>query len=395
MHPRQGLSVQLLSFAAAFAIVSGLESPTPASGGVTALPLPDGFTITPEANRRLMEIGPDGTVYAIANRIDAPDRTAALRWNASLKRDLFVPVPQEYDAFELPAIDAIVPSGNTAYVTVARTHDGAYIGTRYSVNRWVGNRVEKWTAPACANLDYSGPHVYAAEGSRIALTADPSQDATGIDTDDPESVARNLPSAVLVQDGDCMTLGTAILTGLRNTSVVGFIGYHAGKPAPWAVNLIVQQIMAMRWLDGHEEVLGPGVPFAVTARGLAAGATALPGLERIRITTNFFGRAGTYVYATPHAVLWTVAGKRIALFRADARSVAWDVNEAGTVVGMMQDTAGRHHAFADVHGRVELLDDLPHPPGWRFEAACAVDADGTVIGIGTLNGIATAFVWRD
>ncbi len=33
-------------------------------------------------------------------------------------------------------------------------------------------------------------------------------------------------------------------------------------------------------------------------------------------------------------------------------------------------------------GQLQRLDDLPHPPDWRFEAAYAIADDGTIAVIG-------------
>lgn len=367
------------------------------AASVRALPLPAGLTIVPEADRRLMTIGGDGTVYAIASRIDAPDRTRGVRWHPDGTFELFSPIPQRYDdlAGFAPRIDAVAPASNEAYVTVARTHDGAYLGVRFTTDRWVSGTAKAWAVPACAAIRFESPHVYAVDEERIALTLDPSSDAVGIDLADPRSVESNLPRGLLLDGDRCTSLGTAILTGLRGASVVGYLGYLDGKPAPWFVNLIVQRMVAMRWLDGRESDLGPGVPFATTSSGIAVGASALPGHASESMTTNFFGPAGTYVFATPHAVIWSREGTRSALLHGDARSVAWDVDEAGAVVGTMQRADGRHYAFRWEHGRVVLLDDLPHPEGWRFESAYAIGSNGTIAGIGTYRGIATAFLWRN
>jgi len=36
-------------------------------------------------------------------------------------------------------------------------------------------------------------------------------------------------------------------------------------------------------------------------------------------------------------------------------------------------------------GQLQRLDDLPHPPDWRFEAAYAIADDGTIAVIGTVQ----------
>jgi hypothetical protein len=324
-----------------------------------------------------MMIGTDGGVYAIAGRIGAPERTRAVRWRAGEGPDLFIPIPQANDHYALsaPRIDAIAPSPNQTYVTVSRTHDGAYLGTRFNLDQWVGTTTKAWTEPSCVSLGYYSPHVYAVDGERIALTIDPSSDATG-----ELASPSNLPQAVLLTGDRCTSLGAAVLTGLRGSNVIGYIGYLDGKPAPWWFNRIEQHLVGKRWLDGRPRDLGPGVPFATTSTGVVVGASALPG---------YLGE-----WATPHAMLWSREGTRTALVHGDARSVAWDINETETVVGMLQKPNGHHYAFRSINGRVELLDDLPHPPGWRFESSYAVASDGSIAGTGTYRGIATAFLWQ-
>ncbi len=195
--------------------------------------------------------------------------------------------------------------------------------------------------------------------------------------------------------GRCTVLGTGIATGVRGGNVVGYLGYLDGFPAPMYVNLMVQQMHAMRWYDGRVNELGTGVPFATTSGGFAAGATALPGHAGEFAYGNFFGPAGRYEFPIPHAAAWDANGRRILLVQNDSRSVAWDVADDATVVGMLQERDGKHYAFRWRSGRAQRLDDLAHPAGWRFESAYAIGADGAIAGIGTHDGVAAAFVWHE
>ncbi len=88
-------------------------------------------------------------------------------------------------------------------------------------------------------------------------------------------------------------------------------------------------------------------------------------------------------------------GRRIDLAPKSPRSVAYGVSDNGTVVGMLSDAKGRHFAFRWRNGLLRRLDDLPHPPGWRFESAYAVTGDGSIAGIGTQHGVPKIFVWRE
>ncbi len=104
---------------------------------------------------------------------------------------------------------------------------------------------------------------------------------------------------------------------------------------------------------------------------------------------------GILAYATPcMPYSGRAPADRSNSVRGDARSVAWDINEAGSVVGMLQSMSGRHYAFRWERGHLERLDDLPHPDGWRFESAYAIAPDGTILGVGTYHGVAMAFRWR-
>jgi hypothetical protein len=367
-----------------------------AANTVTPLALPAGFTVAAEGDHRLITIGADGTVYAIVNRIDEPDRIAVTRWRDD-KRELFAPIPGPDDHFGsmyAARVDSVAPATGTPYVTLSRTSAGATIRTIFEIERWQNGSAKAWIVPPCVEASYDSPHIYAVDHQNVALTLDPSSDAAGIDLSNPESVTRNLPKAIVVTRNGCRSLGTGILTGIRGTIVVGYLGYLDDKPAPWFINMMVQRRIALRWNNGHVQRLGVGVPFATTSTGTVIGATSLPGHVGESVTGNFFGPAGTYTYAVPHAVLWSAAGKQTLLFHADSRSVAWDIDEHGTVVGMLMDARGHHRAFRYKNGRAELLDDLPHPAGWHFESAYAVSSDGAIVGIGTHNGVATAFIWR-
>jgi hypothetical protein len=65
-----------------------------ASGIVRALPLPPGFTVAPESDRKRMTIDAGGTVYAVANRVDDEMQTRAVRWRASGSAEFFRPIPE-------------------------------------------------------------------------------------------------------------------------------------------------------------------------------------------------------------------------------------------------------------------------------------------------------------
>ena len=229
----------------------------------------------------------------------------------------------------------------------------------------------------------------------MALTSDSSAQAPGPDLSDPASVESRLPIAIVVERGKCTELGHAILTAIDGRNVAGYRGYLDGRLAPWFVNAMVQHRVAIRWDGKREMEIDSGVPFSINRKGLTVGATALPGHVGEFAYGNFFGPPGRYEYAVPHAVAWQPNGKTVNLTRGDARSVAWDVSEDGTIVGMEQTPDGKHYAFRWRNGRLERLDDLPHPAGWRFESAYAIGRDGSIAGVGRHNGLPAAFVWHE
>lgn len=366
---------------------------------VRALALPDGFTIKPEAERRLMTITRDGAVFAIVNAAGVGDgRIRALRWAVS-DASVFKPLEllrRPRQGMPGPTIDAIAAAdAKRALVTVGQVFDGAYLGFSFEAELWSAATASHWSVPENCNPGrYSNPHVFAMDDrGNIALTLDSSSSSPGVDSTahSPE----DLPTAALLGNDRCAVLGSGIATGVRGGNVVGYLGYLDGFPAPMYVNLMVQQMHAMRWHDGRVNELGPGVPYATTSSGFAAGATALPGHAGEFVYGNFFGPAGRYEFATPHAVAWEANGRRVALLQDDSRSIAWDVADDATVVGMLQEPDGKHYAFRWRSGRVQRLDDLPHPARWRFESAYAIGADGAIVGVGTHDGVAAAFVWHE
>jgi transcriptional antiterminator Rof (Rho-off) len=60
---------------------------------VTALPLPEYFTVRPEGEVRLVTLAADKTVAALAESTDDQSRTLAVRWDANGNRTTFRPLP--------------------------------------------------------------------------------------------------------------------------------------------------------------------------------------------------------------------------------------------------------------------------------------------------------------
>ena len=81
-----------------------------------------------------------------------------------------------------------------------------------------------------------------------------------------------------------------------------------------------------------------------------------------------------------------------AILLAKERSVAYAIDDGGRVIGTLQDSAGKHYAFVWHDGALRRLNDIMHTPRWRFESAYAFTPDGGILGIGTHDGVATAFI---
>jgi probable HAF family extracellular repeat protein len=352
--------------------------------------------VGPEADHRPMTMTRDGTVYAIAHGSDP--RIRALRWT-SADPAIFAPLDvarrPRSGTYE-PVVDAIAGIDATnAVVTLGQFFSGAYMGITFEPELWAGNTATRWRLGAkCPHPEWINMHAFGADGDGVlALTLDPSSDSPA--TDPSAHDDGSLPSAAVTRKQTCSILGHGIATAVRGDVVVGYLGYLDSWPAPMNINLITQQMHALRWNGTRLKQLGNGVPFAVARNGFAAGATALPGHATEWMYGNFVGPTGEYRFATPHAMAWDPAGHAFTLLADDARSVAWDISDDGTIVGMEQTPKGRHYAFRWRRGRAVRLDDLPHPAGWRFESAYAIGRDGTIAGIGTYRGIATAFRWHE
>ena len=387
---------------AAVALAFVLMSTAAAHGAtVTGLALPAGFTVMPEGEQRLISIAPDRTVAALAEATDQTGRVRALRWEPNGMRSSFTPLPvlTAPDHGESPGITfsvgGVAAAAGTTYVSATESFSGAYGGTAFEVQRWVGGRALRWKLPACASAaEGSDQHANAVDAhGRIALTIDVSGSGSFmVLSDDAGTLA---PWAYVVRGTGCRSLGRGVVLGVRGRWAAGYLGYLNGHPAATNINTIIQRNVAMRWHDEKRTALGGGAAYAVTADGFAVGASTIAGRFG-SMTTNFFGNPGrTYDSPVPHAIAWDARGRRVALERGGKRSVAYDVANDGTAFGTLQDAGGKHFAFRWRAGRLQRLDDLPHPAGWRFESAYAVAPDGTVAGIGTFHGVATVFIWRE
>ena len=74
--------------------------------------------------------------------------------------------------------------------------------------------------------------------------------------------------------------------------------------------------------------------------------------------------------------------------------MAYDVNDFGEIVGASDVASGGRHAFITTIGgpMVDLNSLIPVNSGWVLAEARAINAQGQVIGNGTLNGLGRGFL---
>lgn len=375
---------------------------------VRALLLPVGFTVDPEGAVPKIALGPNGTVAAVAKSTDNTFRLHAFRWNHVGTRQVFTPLnvliapgAQEsgsgnQDPNYRVNMAGVASAGRNLLATASTDWSGAYSGTSFEVQRWGRYSATRWPLPSCVDSgDSRDQHAYGGDREgRVALTID----RTGVGSfqvmqDNNEQFA---PYAYVIRGSGCRYLGRGIVQAVDGQWAAGYRSYLDGKMAPDNLNTDIQKVVAARWYGNHLREIGAGDAIAINATGFAVGADAVPGRTGC-ITTNFYSAdhsGRTYCPGVPHAVGWNKAGRRIALAPRSPRSVAYGINDGGTVVGMLTDSRGRHFAFRWRNGILQRLDDLPHPPGWRFESAYAIDNGGAIAGIGTFHGVATVFIWR-
>jgi probable HAF family extracellular repeat protein len=362
---------------------------------VSALPLPPGYTVQPEGERRLMAVNARGTVIATISPAKG-FTTKVVRWRANGRRDVFRALPGRGSFATTPAnsvfASALGPD-DVAYVDVARIFGGGYSGVASETQRWYGTDVSPYE-PHCGTA-HGDQHTAAVDGpGRIAMTFDAEGvGSMAVDRDDISVVA---PYAVVIDGPSCTLLGRAIVRALRGRYAAGYRGYLQNRPAPTIFNRYQQMHRAVRWHERAEQELGPGVGLAVSAHGVVAGASAVPAFYGT-VSGGYADAMGTHTYTetagVPSARVWDAAGRARDVAPDSARSVAYDVADDGTVIGMLEARNGKHYAFVWRNGVLHRLDDMPHPAGWRFECAYAIAPSGAIVGIGTLRGIATAFVY--
>ena len=356
-----------------------------ASPSVRPLYLPPGATIEPEGKSVLM-MSRQGIVAATIEYDGARQRVAIWR---NGNRKVLDMVDQSDGGTPFQTLGALAPDG-TLYVNNGNIGDVA-MRVSYRTLVYQGDSWHEYTYPHCdLSGDTGDPIVQAIDGGRLAVTflspesVDLDKAAAGVDA----------PNAAIIDETGCRVIGRANLLAIRGDYAVGFRGYWGKALGPTNVNVQDQTFKVVRW-DGHSlSELGEGVAFGVESNGVSVGASAPTGDENVIMTVTR-GPAGTssniHQFGIPYAELWDTAGSGLML-PSKARSVAYAIDENGRVAGMLRDEDGNHYAFLWQQGYLQRLDDLVQAPRWRFESAYGFTPDGGIIGIGTHDGIATAFI---
>ena len=180
------------------------------------------------------------------------------------------------------------------------------------------------------------------------------------------------PFAVRLSRAGCATFGRFDLRDANGTFAAGYRGYYSdGKLGATNVNRPAESFVAVRWHAGKVTELGPGIAFAILDDGTAVGRGAA------------------------HATLWDPVGNATDLTPDARASTAYAIDAAHRVIGSLTANDGRHHAFLWERGHLRMLGDILGAPSWRLEAAFRFLPDGSIVGAGTHDGIASGFILRD
>ncbi len=143
--------------------------------------------------------------------------------------------------------------------------------------------------------------------------------------------------------------------------------------------------MAFRWESG-------GVMTALPA----LKDSDFPGASASAINNHnvIVGHSNGITYGIQHAVMWDASGDIHALGSLGGHSSwAYDINDAGVIVGEALLPDGSRHAFIHRDGVMRDLNDFL-PPGspWTLLRADAISDDGRIVGVGHVAGETATFV---
>jgi hypothetical protein len=348
---------------------------------VVALALPTGATVDAQPARVPLRVSADGTIAATVTLSPYAEPQRVAVW-APHKAPVIVAPASALDPGELSA--QLVLGGfdgaGTLYATLIKDMELEAGGNRSIPGLYPESRFLPLALEPCAAITAPDflPHIEQVENDVIYLTYDSPDSMEVLDGDMTSDLA---PYAVRLEDRSCTLLGRASLRGVAGEYASGFRGYFGAFNAPTDLRNDRQRYVAVRMHGGTVTELGSGVALAISENGVAVGADAPPDIREASC-------------CTPHAMLWRLDGTSVALAPNARSSVAYAVDDAGTALGTLVDANGKRFAFSWQHGRLRVLDDALHAPGWHFDAAFAFGPGGEIVGIGTHDGKAALFVAR-
>ena len=358
---------------------------------LTPLPLPQYFSVTtPFAKTTNLTRNPfavNGGAVA-ADIDDGQSRSTIAVWRSG-KRVPLPPILQDpkYTSEPPPSLElgTIGPSG-MLYGMRGQPFSGAYSGIAFDILRLNAGAWNQVALASC-KTGWNVPHLERVESNG---TFDVTYESPELINFDEASSGIYAPYAAQIRGGTCQLLGRFNVRDVNSGFAVGYRGYLDGSLAPTNLNLAQQRYVAVRYHAGKVAELGPGEAFSVASDGTAVGSDAPTLHDWYREGDNI--TMHTYACCTPHAVLWDRVGRAVRIAPAAPQSIAYAIDERHRVIGTLVGRDGRHYAFLWQQGKLHLLDDLLHRPGWRFEGAYRFLPDGSVAGAGTNAGVATAFI---
>jgi hypothetical protein len=351
---------------------------------VQALSLPAQGTILGidkiDSDRVPISIGRD--VIAADVTFGVPDYGTLRIWRNGAAVALPEQPPSARSEHAFLALGVVSPAG-VPFVDLVQPVDGADIGIDYDAFRLAGAAWKRVDLKKCRpNEGYAG-HILRIEPSGAL---DVSYEHSSHVFFDEVGTSEYAPEATRIVGSRCDHLGTFNLRAVAGAYAVGYRGYLHGGIVPIGIDTAQQTFKAVSSHDGRVRELGVGEAFDVAPDGFTVGSDAPPFDQSFGI--------GNVMYrcCTPHPVAWTAAGEELHLAPKGVRGVAYSTDASHRIAGSIIDRDGRHYAFLWDHNRLRLLDQLTPTPGWHFEAAYGFTQDGAVVGVGTKDGVATAFI---
>jgi probable HAF family extracellular repeat protein len=187
--------------------------------------------------------------------------------------------------------------------------------------------------------------------------------------------------AVLWQNGSVTDLGTLPEDNFSEAYNINNTGQIFGWSG-WSSGLLPQDPHIFMWQDGTMTDLGnlapPGIIYAINNKGQVVG------LYQNNSSNNY------------SAFLWQNGTLTDLGNLGGTQSEAYDINEAGTIVGYSPisiENPDKGHAFIWRNGTMSDLNNFLLPnSGWELNAATGINNNGQIVGVGKFNGQSKAFL---